>query len=115
MKICPGQSILKDIAAIALFGISVKNENYDPVLPYKPLEPFKARLETCIQKSEQLLSQSVNEKTMENCSGPDGGLLIAENFYLRRKELDQQSLNYAARNKCLLKIRDRDTLIEQLL
>jgi len=45
----------------------------------------------------------------------DGGLLIAENFYLRKDELDQQSLNYVARNKCLLKIRDRDTLIEQSL
>jgi len=52
------------------------------------------------------------EKWVENWC--DGGLLIAENFYLRKEELDQ-SLNYVARNKFLLKIRDRDTLIEQSL
>ena len=45
----------------------------------------------------------------------DGGLLIAENFYLWKEELDQQSLNCVARNKCLLKMRDRDTLTEQSL
>jgi len=45
----------------------------------------------------------------------DGGLLIAENFYLRKEELGQQSLNYVARNKCLSKIRDWDILIEQSL
>ena len=45
----------------------------------------------------------------------DEGLLIAENFYIRKEELEQQSLNYVARNKCLLKICNRDTLREQLL
>jgi len=30
------------------------------------------------------------EEWVENCC--DGGLLIAENFHLRKKELDQQSL-----------------------
>ena len=45
----------------------------------------------------------------------DGGLLIAENFYVRKEELDQQSLNCVARNKCLLKMHDGDTQIEQSL
>ena len=45
----------------------------------------------------------------------DGRLLIAENFYLRKEKFDQQSLNCVARNKCLLKMHDKDTLIEQSL
>ena len=53
------------------------------------------------------------EEWVKNCC--DGGLLISENFYLRKKELDQQSLNCVTRNKCLLKMRDRDTLIKQSL
>ena len=36
---------------------------------------------------------------VENCC--DSGILIAENFDLRKEELDQQSLNCVARNKCL--------------
>ena len=51
------------------------------------------------------------KERIENCC--DGGLLIIENFYPRKEELDQQSLNYVVRNKCLLKMCDRDTLIEQ--
>ena len=45
----------------------------------------------------------------------DGGLLIAENFYLKKEELDQQSLNCVARNKCLLEMRNQDTLMEKSL
>ena len=44
----------------------------------------------------------------------DGRLVIVECFYLRKVEFDQQSLNCIARNKCLYKMCDRDTLIEQL-
>ena len=49
------------------------------------------------------------------CEAFDGGLVIIENFYFRKEELDQQSLNCVTRNKCLLKMRDWHTLIEQLL
>jgi len=51
---------------------------------------------------------------VENCW--DGGLVIVEIFSFTKKEeeLDQQSLNFLARNKCLLKMHDQDTLIEQL-
>ena len=45
----------------------------------------------------------------------DGGLFIVENFNSRNKELDQQSVNCVARNKCFLKMCNRDTLIEQSL
>ena len=48
---------------------------------------------------------------IENCY--DGELFIEENFYFGKEELNQQSLHCVARNKCLLKMRDRDTLIEQ--
>jgi len=53
------------------------------------------------------------EEWFETCC--DDGLLIAKSFTFRKKELDQQSLNCVARNKCLLKMHDSDTLIEQSL
>ena len=49
----------------------------------------------------------------QNCF--DGVLFIVENFCLRKEELDQQSQNCVARNKCLLKMHDQDTVIEQSL
>ena len=50
---------------------------------------------------------------VKNCN--EGGLLIVENFFLRKEELDQQSLNCVATKKSLMKMRDQDNLIEQLL
>jgi len=41
---------------------------------------------------------------VENCS--DGALVIIESFYQRKEELDKQSLNFAAKNKCLLEMSD---------
>ena len=54
------------------------------------------------------------EELVKNCC--DGGLLIAENFHLRKKELDKQSMNcVASQNNCFLKMSDQNTPIEQSL
>jgi len=60
----------------------------------------------CKIKSFRYYQTDYIEEWVENCC--DGGLLIAiaENFYLRKEELYQQSLSCVGRNKCLLKKRE---------